>query len=161
MARDHVGHAEILRFAEDRVNLRREDAAEIRAQANRLRDRLEAYLAEHPSLELRKMLLSGSLAKGTALKSVSDVDVGCYVSSESAPQKLSDLLDWLAVRLRTAFPNVKPEQVKRKTYSVAVTFVGTGNEVDIVPILYAGDPQWRGHLVSQDTGEMLDRKSTR
>ena len=42
-----------------------------------------------------------------------------------------------------------------KTYSVGVKFITTGNEVDIVPILYEGDPEWRGNLVSQDTGEML------
>ena len=38
-----------------------------------------------------------------------------------------------AALLRTAFPNFKPEQIKPKEYSVSVHFVGTGNEVDIVP----------------------------
>ena len=101
------------------------------------------------------MLLSGSLAKGTALKSISDIDVACYVSSDSAPEKISELIDWLAKKLEKAFPNFKPEQIKRKTYSVGVNFIGTGNEVDVVPILYSGDPQWRGYLISQDTGEKL------
>jgi hypothetical protein len=155
MSRDHVSHADLVRFADERVNLKRDDAADLRAQANRLRDRLETYLADHPDFALRKMMLSGSLAKGTALKSISDIDVGCYVSSDSAPDKISDLIDWLAKKLETAFPNFKPEQIKRKTYSVGVNFITTGNEVDIVPILYAGDPQWRGDLVSQDTGEKL------
>ncbi|HKP12450.1 MAG TPA: nucleotidyltransferase, partial [Blastocatellia bacterium] len=36
-----------------------------------------------------------------------------------------------------------------------LTFVVTGNEVDIVPILYQGDTQWRGFLISQDTGEPM------
>jgi hypothetical protein len=67
MGREHVGHGDIVRFADERVNLKREDATDLRAQANRLRDRLEGYLGEHPDFELRKMLLSGSLAKGTAL----------------------------------------------------------------------------------------------
>ncbi|MER9145631.1 nucleotidyltransferase [Mesorhizobium sp. M0871] len=155
MSRDHVSHADLIRFADERVNLKRDDAADLRAQANRLRDRLETYLADHPDFALRKMMLSGSLAKGTALKSISDIDVGCYVSSDSAPDKISDLIDWLAKKLETAFPNFRPEQIKRKTYSVGVHFITTGNEVDIVPILYAGDPQWRGDLVSQDTGEKL------
>jgi tRNA nucleotidyltransferase (CCA-adding enzyme) len=91
MGRQHVGHQDIVRFAEERVNLKREDAMELRDQANRLRDKLDGYLEEHPDFELRKMVLSGSLAKGTALKSVSDIDVGCYVSSDSAPQKISAL----------------------------------------------------------------------
>jgi tRNA nucleotidyltransferase (CCA-adding enzyme) len=150
-----VTHDDIVRFADERVNLKRDDAKELRQQANRLREKLEGYLDEHPDFELRKMLLSGSLAKGTALKSISDIDVGCYVSSASAPEKISDLVAWLATKLRTAFPNLKPEQVKPKEYSVAVNFISTGNEVDIVPILYDGDPKWRGYLVSQDTGEKL------
>jgi len=155
MGREHVDHADVVRFAEERVNLGRDDAEELRAQANRLRDRLEKYLEENPHFELRKMLLSGSLAKGTALKTISDIDVACYVSSESAPQKIAELIDYLAKRLEKAFPNFKPEQITRKTYSVGVKFVSTGNEVDVVPILYSGDPEWRGDLISQDTGDRL------
>lgn len=155
MSRQHVDHAEIVRFADNSVNLKREDASELRAQANRLRDKLEGYLADHPDFGLKKMMLSGSLAKGTALKSISDIDVACYVASDSAPQSIRDLIEWLAKRLETAFPNFKPSQITRKTYSVSVKFIATGNEVDIVPILYSGDPQWRGDLVSQDTGERL------
>jgi len=155
MARSHVSHAEIAQFADERVNLKRDDATELRRQANMLRDRLETYLADHPDFELRKMLLSGSLAKGTALKSVSDIDVACYISCGEAPHKVSELIPWLASKLEKAFPNFKPEQVTRKTYSVGVKFMTTGNEVDIVPILYSGDPEWRGSLISKDTGEEL------
>jgi hypothetical protein len=155
MSREHVGHGDIVRFADTRVNLKREDASELRAQANRLRDKLQAYLSDHPDFALKKMLLSGSLAKGTALKSVSDIDVACYVASDSAPHAVSELIEWLAKRLESAFPGFKPSQIVRKTYSVSVNFIATGNEVDIVPILYAGDPQWRGSLISQDTGEPL------
>ena len=155
MSRDHVSHTVIVRFADERVNLKRDDATELRRQANMLRDKLEAYLTQNPDFDLRKMLLSGSLAKGTALKSVSDIDVACYVTSSSAPHRIADLIPWLAGKLRKAFPNFKPEQVESKTYSVGVTFMTTGNEVDIVPILYEDDPEWCGNLVSQDTGEML------
>ena len=155
MGRQHVDHSDIVRFADERVNLKREDAEDLRAQANRLRERLESYLAEHPDFDLRKMLLSGSLAKGTALKSISDINVACYISSDGAPQKAKDIIPWLAKKLEKAFPNFKPEQIKPKTYSVGVNFISTGNEVDVVPILYAGDPDWKGNLVSQDTGEFL------
>lgn len=155
MSKDHVDHRTIARFADERVNLRRDDSTELRRQANMLRDKLESYLSEHPSFDLQKMMLSGSLAKGTALKSVSDIDVACYVTSNTAPRLTANLIPWLASKLKTAFPGFKPDQVKPKTYSVGVQFMTTGNEVDIVPILYDGDPKWRGNLVSQDTGEML------
>ncbi|MGB3386477.1 MAG: nucleotidyltransferase, partial [Pseudaminobacter sp.] len=86
MSRIHVDHAALVRFAEDKVNLPRDKAEEYRAQARRLREKLDGYLAEHPDFTLRKMMLSGSLAKGTALRSLNDIDVACYVSGASAPR---------------------------------------------------------------------------
>lgn len=155
MGREHVSHSDIVRFADERVNLKREDAKEAREQVWRLRDKLEEYLKEHPDFDLRKILLSGSLAKGTALKSLNDIDVACYVSADKAPASISELIDWLARQLRTAFPNLKPEQVKPNQFSVTISFVGTGLRVDVVPILYADDPDWKGYLVATDTGEKL------
>lgn len=151
----HVGHKEIASFAEDRVNLPKDKANELRAQARGLRDKLEAYLSEHPDFALKKMRLSGSLAKGTALRSLNDIDVACYISGADAPQDVSKLLDYLAERLRKAYPNFTPDQVKPQTYSVTVSFKGSGLDVDVVPILYDGDPNWFGNLVSQDDGSFL------
>src|ERR1044072_2604217 len=111
MGREHVDHADIVRFAQDRVNLPKEKADEYRAQARRLRERLESYLHEHPDFTLRKMMLSGSLAKGTALRSLNDIDVPCYIRGADAPGDVPRLLNYLAERLRKAFPNFSPEQV--------------------------------------------------
>lgn len=155
MSREHVSHAEVARFAQERVNLPKEKADEFRAQAKRLRDRLETYLREHPDFTLKKMMLAGSLAKGTALRSLNDIDVACYISGADAPRDVSALLEYLAARLRKAFPNFSPDQVKPQTYSVTVSFRGTGLDVDVVPILYDGDPDWFGNLVSQDDGLFL------
>lgn len=117
MARSHVDHGDVVRFAQDGVNLPRE----YRAQARRLRERLESYLKEHPEFTLRKMLLSGSLAKGTALRSLNDIDVACYIGGVDAPGDVAELLNYLAERLRRAFPNFSPDQVQAKTYSVTVS----------------------------------------
>lgn len=155
MGRQHVGHNEIAAFAQDKVNLPKDKADEYRAQARRLREKLEGYLGEHPDFTLRKMLLSGSLAKGTALRSLNDIDVACYVSGADAPKDVRALLDYLAERLRKAFPNFSGDQVQPQTYSVTVSFRGTGLDVDVVPILYDGDAQWYGNLVSQDDGSFL------
>jgi hypothetical protein len=155
VGRQHVDHSDIARFAQERVNLPKDKADEYRAQARRLRERLEGYLSEHPDFTLKKMLLSGSLAKGTALRSLNDIDVGCYISGADAPADIAALLEYLAERLRKAFPNFSPDQVKPQTYSVTVSFRGSGLDVDVVPILYDGDPQWFGNLVSQDDGSFL------
>jgi len=155
MSREHVGHRDILAFAEERVNLPQDKAQEYRAQARRLREKLEVYVGEHPDFTLRKMMLSGSLAKGTALRTLNDIDVACYISGADAPHSVSELLNYLAERLRKAFPNFAPDQVTPQTYSVTVSFRGSGLDVDVVPILYDSDPQWFGNLVSQDDGSFL------
>lgn len=155
MGRQHVDHADIARFAQERVNLPKDKADEYRAQAGRLRDKLESYLSEHPDFTLKKMLMAGSLAKGTSLRSLNDIDVACYISGIDAPADIQKLLEYLAERLRKAFPNFKPEQVRPQTYSVTVSFRGSGLDVDVVPILYDGDANWYGKLVSQEDGSLL------
>lgn len=156
MGINHVSHAEIAQFALDKVNLPAEKAKECRAQARRLREKLESYLAENPDFTLKRMMISGSLAKGTALRSLNDIDVACYISGANAPSEIADLLEYLVERLRKAFPNFSPDQVTPQTYSVTVSFRGTGLDVDIVPILYDGDSDWYGNLVSQDDGSFLE-----
>lgn len=156
MARTHVGHQELAQFAKDRVNLPKDIADEHRKQVRGLRDKLESYLTQHPDFTLKKMILSGSLAKGTSLRTINDIDVACYISGANAPKQIQELLVYLAERLRTAFPNFKPEQVKPQTYCVTVSFISSGLNVDIVPILYNGDLNWYGNLVSQDDGSFLE-----
>lgn len=155
MSLEHVGQAELVRFGQEKVNLPKEKADEYREQVGRLRDRLETYVGEHPDFTLKKMQLAGSLAKGLALRNINDVDVACYISGADVPTDVGALLNYLAERLRSAFPNFSPDQVKPQTYSVMVSFRGTGLDVDVVPILYDGDPQWYGNLISQDDGSFL------
>ena len=62
----------------------------------------------------------------------------------------------MAEKLRNAFPNLSPDQVQPKTYSVTISFRGSGLDVDVVPILYFGDKDWYGCVVSQDDGSLLE-----
>lgn len=156
MSRDHVDHRHLASFAEDRVNLPKVKADEYRAQAGRLREKMESYLGEHPDFSLQRIMLSGSLAKGTSLRSLSDIDMAVYISGSDAPHDLQKLLEYLAERLRKAFPNFSPDQVSPQTYSVTVSFRGSGLDVDIVPVLYAGKADWRGDLISQEDGSFLE-----
>ena len=79
-----------------------------------------------------------------------------YIAGGDAPHDVSALLQYLAERLRKAYPNFNPDQIKPQTYSVTVSFRGSGLDVDVVPILYNGDPQWYGNLVSQEDGSFLE-----
>ncbi|MCY4596357.1 MAG: CBASS oligonucleotide cyclase [Bryobacterales bacterium] len=154
MSREPFDHQRTIeRFAGRVVNLHRDNARKYRQQVWGLRDRLDAHLADHPDFELKKMLLSGSLAKHTALRTINDADVALY--AVSSPHTVGDLLPWIADRLPTVYPNIKSDQVQLQTYSVRLDFRGTGLSVDIVPV-YAEDTtsDW-GQLVSQDDGQRL------
>jgi len=129
-----IGHSEIADFAADSVNLRREDAEEYREQVRRLRDKLDKYAADHPDYGLIKTLLSGSLAKGTALKTLNDIDIAFYVKAEKAPSAEPDLLNWLADRLREAYPQMKADQIKPNKHSVCIKYAVSGLSVDVVPV---------------------------
>jgi len=52
----------------------------------------------------------------------------CYrsLSEGRSLRALPRRVPWLASKLEKAFPNFKPEQVTRKTYSVGVKFTTTG-----------------------------------
>ncbi|WP_235836647.1 hypothetical protein [Enterobacter kobei] len=77
MSTEHVDHKTIARFAEDKVNLPKVKADDFREQAKRLQNKLEGYLSDHPDFSLKRMIPSGSLAKGTALRSLNDIDWLC------------------------------------------------------------------------------------
>ena len=156
MRDEFVKHSDLASFADSSVNLKRDDAKEYREQVNRLRDKMESFIKENPDIGLRKMLLSGSLAKGTALKSLNDIDVAVHVTSPDAPTGESDLLDWLAGQLRRVYPNMDPDQISRGNHCVRISFRGSGLDVDVVPIYeIENDPLDRGYLYASDTGKRV------
>ena len=89
-----ISHSDVARFAEHRVNIKRDVVAGRREQAKRVREKVEGFIREHPEYGLIKILLSGSLAKGTALSDLNDIDLAVYVKSGVAPVEEKDLLDW-------------------------------------------------------------------
>ncbi|MBL0871436.1 MAG: nucleotidyltransferase [Phycisphaerales bacterium] len=150
-----ITHADIRRFAEERVNLDAETAKDRRQKVGALREQLAKYMKEHPTCGIAKSYLSGSLAKGTALKTCSDVDVALYITYDGEKKVDTKLLNWIAERLRKAYPQMSPDQIKPKTYSVGIEYKTAGIEIDVVPVFYDNDPKDRGLLVSQDDGSTL------
>ena len=70
-----IEHHDLVLFADQKVNLKKDEVDDQRAQVNRLRDRIEAKIAVTPGYGLVKSLHAGSVAKGTALSSVNDRDL--------------------------------------------------------------------------------------
>jgi len=143
LASQKVAHSDISTFADASINLKREDAEEYRGQVSRLRDKLDRYAADHPDYGLIKTLLSGSLAKGTALKTLNDIDVAFYVKAEKAPTGEPELLNWLAERLREAYPQMAASQIQSNKHSVSIKYAVSGLSVDVVPVQYTGDADGR------------------
>ncbi len=133
----YITHQVLASFADERVNLKRDDVSDLREQANRLRDRVQKFINEHEDYSLVKILQAGSLRKGTALKSLNDIDFAAYVrSGDDVPTDEIQFLDWLAQRLREANPNMAPEQIQPATHCVKIDYRGTGLSVDIGPVHY-------------------------
>lgn len=156
----YVSHTEVAAFAADRVNLPREDAAAHRAQVNRLRDRLATKIQDAPEYGLVKSLHAGSVAKGTALKNVNDLDLAVYIKAAEAPENDAQLIPWLANRLYEATTNMDRSQFEEQTHCVTVHYRGSGLDVDVVPVLYEGEPNDVGYLIKKWTGDRL-KTSTR
>ena len=150
-----ISHDDIVRYVGERVNLPKETADKHRKQVNLLRERLEAKIDEDPAFDLIKMLHAGSVAKGTALRTVNDLDVAVYVKAGNAPKADGELIPWLAARLAEANPNMKPDQFEPQTYCVTINFRGSGLNVDVVPVLYEGDEDDCGWLVRKHTGDRV------
>ncbi len=155
MTIEHIGHQHIANFADEYVNLKRDDAKTYREQVKRLREALGRRLAQDTDFKLKRMLLSGSLAKATSLKSLNDIDIALYVSQDNPPQEMPQFINWLVETLRELFPNMSPSQITPQQRSERISFRGTGLDVDIVPISYNGNRDWDGYLYSVNTGTWL------
>lgn len=150
-----IGNAELKAFAETKVNLPKEEADARREKVNQLREQLQKWVKDNPDCGIVKSYLSGSLAKGTALKTSSDVDLALYVKYDGERKATPQFINWIAERLRKAYPQMAPDQIQPTEFAVTITFKGAGVDVDVVPVFYEGDPDDKGWLVSKRTGELL------
>jgi tRNA nucleotidyltransferase (CCA-adding enzyme) len=147
-----VNHAVLRSFARDRVNLPKSEVDKHRDQVQRLRDHLQRVIDGHDHYKLIKTLHSGSVAKGTALKTISDMDVAAYLDAQQVPAcDEHKLLAELASILRNAYgANKAPGDFEEQAHSVKVHFHGSGLDIDVAPVVYAGLPDDRGDLITKN-----------
>lgn len=151
-----ITHSTITNYAVDRVNLPSADAQRYRKQVRNLREQLEKKIAADPDYGLVKMLHSGSVRKGTALMTTSDMDVAVYVKAAAAPTGDDrSLIQWMEARLKEAFPTLDDDQFEPQDHCVTLTFRGSGLAVDCVPVIYEGEPDNLGDLINKNTGDRL------
>lgn len=154
MADQFVSHGDIYSYAEEKINIRREDLKGYRTQVNNLCENLAVYIQQHPHYNLIKMLRAGSVAKGTALSTLNDMDVAVYIDKASDKASEAELINWLVERLREAYKDkgVKPEQIQASTHCATISFKGSGLDVDVSPVINDAGIEDRGYLINKDTG---------
>ncbi|MCX5215602.1 CBASS oligonucleotide cyclase [Kitasatospora sp. NBC_00240] len=156
----YVDHDVLKAFAQNKVNVPREEAKERRRQVNHLRERLEGYIKEHPDFDLVKLRASGSTAKHTAIrrskKEGSDADVAAYLRVANTDVDVSTILTWLRDRCIEVYGKTKDEDdFKRSDHAVGITMHSSGLKIDVVPVLYTGEPDDKGYLVTGDGRKVL------
>lgn len=163
MPANHVDHAVLTAYAASKVNVPADEAAKRRAQVNHLRSGLESYIDDHPGYDLAKLRASGSTAKHTAIRrrggEGSDADVAAYVRSTSVggiDADESGLLDWLRDRCMEVYGATKEaEDFVISDHAVGITLRGSGLKIDVAPVLFDGEPDDRGYLITRQGDRVL------
>lgn len=150
-----ISHTDIRSFAENHVNLPSADARRYRQQVDYLRDNLARHIADNPGFGLVKMLHAGSVAKGTALRNINDLDVAVYVKKDQAPVGEKYVVPWVGERLCEVYPQKDRGDFTNSPHCVTVHFHQSGLDVDVVPVIYEGDKDDYGYLIDKDTGDGL------
>ncbi len=149
----HISNSDLKAYAAKRINLSKDEADAGRKRVRFLRERLAAHISDVPGFSLVKMLHAGSVAKGTALSDLNDMDVAVYVASDDVCD--DDLVLWMADRLREVYGDtIGADAVQAGTNCPTITFA-SGFSVDVVPVLDEEGEDGRGYLVAKDTGEKL------
>lgn len=146
---DLVSHADIESFAKEKVNIKADRIEKYRNQVNGVRDRIKAYIDETPDVKFFKTQLAGSLAKHTAISSISDVDIALYIKSDTEWDNLDSLLDYVKQKLRVTYP--EPTPIRLDPPCVVIEFQGTGLDVEIMPVLDAGGNEGYGTIWDPST----------
>ncbi|KPG95937.1 nucleotidyltransferase [Pseudomonas sp. RIT-PI-q] len=110
------------------------------AQVNRLIAALREKLKEQDKISIKRVVKAGSFAKHTILRKTSedsvDVDVVFYISGKKVDEEsFSSLSEKIHEALIKLYPTKAVEDFKIQRKAATVTFVGTGLDVDIVPVI--------------------------
>ena len=134
-------------FLDEKVNLKQDAVRAYRDQVNHLRERLEAHIKEHPDFDLLSLRHFGSLAKGTAVSTLREMDVAAYIKPAAVQGRaLNSVLEIIRDLLIGVYPQMEASQFTVDPPAVTINFRSTGLEVDVVPVIPNGKPDGRGLL---------------
>nr|WP_154324834.1 CBASS oligonucleotide cyclase [Pantoea sp. 201603H] len=110
------------------------------AQVDRLITALRKKLKEQDKITIKRVVKAGSFAKHTILRKTSDskvdVDVVFYVSGKKvAEESFASLSEKIYEALLKVYPSKAVEDFEIQRKAATVSFIGSGLDVDIVPVI--------------------------
>lgn len=122
------------------LRLPKEKRETYNAQVDRLIAALKDSLKKQDKITIKRVVKAGSLAKHTILRpnaqNPADVDVVFYISGQKVDEEtFATLSQKIYDALVNLYPNKSVEDFEIQRKAAKVTFVGTGLEVDIVPVI--------------------------
>lgn len=122
------------------LRLPKEKREKYNAQVERLIAALKDSLRKQDKITIKKVVKAGSFAKHTILRpnaqNPADVDVVFYISGQKVDEEtFATLSQKIYDALVNLYPNKSVEDFEIQRKAAKVTFVGTGLEVDIVPVI--------------------------
>lgn len=133
-----------------RIKLHPDNMPKFRDQAKRLREQLDEKIKKDASNSIRvsKSLIAGSWKKHTILRPTGtnpiDLDLVLFVTGDdSFKDDVEKLHDFIVGYLEAIYPTkdiFRDVDAEGKTKAVTIKFVGTGLQVDIVPVVELESP---------------------
>lgn len=151
-----------LRYYDSNVlRLPADKRTEYHAQVDRLVSELSRGLRDKTEIKITKVVKAGSFSKHTILRKTShdpvDVDVVFYVSGRDITREtLESLSNTIYDLLVKVYPTKSVEDFKLQRKAATVTFVRSGLDVDIVPVVEDSAKPGYGWQFDREDGSRLE-----
>lgn len=143
-----LNNTQLINFV-GRIKLKRDNMPKYKEQINNLIENLQKKIDSDEKTDLRvtKFLIAGSWAKRTILRHTGDhpidIDLILYIEGdENLKNDIEKLHDYVVQYLKDIYPSKEDSDIEAdgKTKSIKIKFIGTGMEVDIVPVVSINTP---------------------
>lgn len=135
----------------NKIKLNEENMPQYREQMENLKKRLKDKINndDNTGIRVTKFIIAGSWKKRTILRATGehpiDVDLVLYVEGdESLKTDMEKLHDFVVDYLSEIYPTkdiIRDVDAEGKTKSIKIKFIGTGLELDIVPVVPIENPE--------------------
>ncbi|EOS9517005.1 nucleotidyltransferase, partial [Escherichia coli] len=139
-----LSNTELRYYDSNVLRLPSDKRTEYHAQVDRLIAELKKSVKEQDEIKITKVVKAGSFAKFTILRKTYedpvDVDVVFYISGKDVTQEtLASLSEKIFNALVKLYPNKAVEDFQLQRKAATVTFIKSGLNVDVVPVIEDAD----------------------